>query len=79
MANCMNCRHAAPARTPDGRLNFAVRMCVEGPPTPLFLPDGRLMQAYPTVDKSTPPCSRFDERLAGEVLAAEPESERKPQ
>lgn len=53
MTDCMSCRHAVPARAPDGSVDFRIKNCKRFPPTPIVLmgPNNVPMMsaAFPTV------------------------------
>lgn len=70
MTDCLSCRHAKPIVEPGGRINFAQRVCQEGPPIPLIvgLDANRqpMVQAFfPVVTKGVR-CDRHDDKLVGE-------------
>lgn len=64
-ADCLACEWAVPSRTADGRINFAIKMCVRMPPTPVVIVSapgtvsGQTM--FPTVGKGIY-CGEFSPR-----------------
>lgn len=65
MTDCMSCRHAEPARAPDGSVDFRIKNCHRFPPTPIVLMgvggNPMMSAAFPTVGKGVR-CAEHAER-----------------
>lgn len=78
MTDCLSCRHAVPARAPDGRINFSMKICIRMPPTPVVVPAApgsvSIQPMFPVVGKGVF-CGEHDPRLIGEEKEEKPEGQ----